>query len=40
MKYHPNCVILGIPDNDGESQDAVVFGFLTFWFISEVREPK
>uniref|UniRef100_A0A1X7UI12 Glycogen [starch] synthase n=2 Tax=Amphimedon queenslandica TaxID=400682 RepID=A0A1X7UI12_AMPQE len=26
---------IGIPDNDGESQDAVVFGFLTFWFISE-----
>lgn len=28
--------VVGIPDTDGETQDAVVFGFLTFWFLSEV----
>ena len=28
---------IGIPDEDKESRDAIVFGFLTYWFISEVR---
>lgn len=27
---------IGIPDSDKESKDAIVFGYLTFWFISEV----
>ena len=28
--------VVGVPDDDGEARDAVVFGFLTYWFISEV----
>jgi len=27
---------IGIPWHDRESNDAVIFGFLTVWFISEV----
>jgi len=27
---------IGIPWHDRESNDAVIFGFLTIWFISEV----
>ena len=27
---------IGIPDNDTGSRDAIVFGFLTYWFIKEV----
>ena len=27
---------IGIPDNDTSSRDAIVFGFLTYWFIKEV----
>ncbi len=28
---------IGIPDNDQESKDAIVFGYLTYWFISQVH---
>ena len=28
---------IGIPDSDTESQDSLMFGQLTCWFISEVR---
>jgi len=28
---------IGIPWHDRESNDAVIFGFLTIWFISEVN---
>ena len=28
---------IGIPWHDRESNDAVIFGFLTVWFIAEVR---
>ena len=27
---------IGVPDKDKEALDAVVFGFLTNWFLSEV----
>lgn len=27
---------VGIPEEDKESRDAIVFGFLTHWFISQV----
>ena len=27
---------IGIPADDKESRDAIVFGFLTYWFISQV----
>ena len=27
---------IGIPENDTESRDSIVFGFLTHWFIKEV----
>ena len=29
---------IGIPDNDTNSRDAILFGFLTYWFIKEVCE--
>ena len=28
---------VGIPDHDQESKDAIVFGYLTYWFISQVH---
>jgi len=31
---------IGIPWHDRESNDAVIFGFLTVWFISEVGLPR
>jgi len=39
------CSHIGIPDHDSESNDAVIFGFLTTWFIGEFlhqlgKEPK
>ncbi len=27
---------LGVPDSDQESRDAIMFGFLTYWFLKEV----
>jgi glycogen(starch) synthase len=27
---------IGVPDDDREGRDAIVFGFLTSWFITEV----
>ncbi len=29
---------IGIPDNDNECRDAIMFGFLVNWFLHEVRE--
>ena len=29
---------IGIPDHDQEARDAIAFGFLTNWFLTEVRE--
>jgi len=29
---------IGIPENDTEARDSIVFGFLTHWFIKEVCE--
>lgn len=39
------CSHIGLPDNDMESNNAVIFGFLTTWFIGEFlhqlgKEPK
>ena len=31
------CTHIGVPYHDSESNDAIVFGFLTVWFIAEVR---
>lgn len=31
------CSHIGTPDSDPESNDAVIFGFLTTWFIGEVN---
>ena len=31
---------IGIPWHDRESNDAVIFGFLTVWFISEVASCR
>ena len=28
---------IGIPDDDKESRDCIVFGFLTNWFLTEVN---
>ena len=28
---------IGIPDDDKESRDAIVFGYLTYWFLKEVH---
>lgn len=30
------CAHIGIPWHDREANDAVIFGFLTIWFLSEV----
>ena len=30
------CTHIGVPYHDQESNDAIVFGFLTVWFIAEV----
>ena len=30
------CTHIGVPYQDQESNDAIVFGFLTVWFIAEV----
>ena len=30
------CTHIGVPYHDDESNDAIVFGFLTVWFIAEV----
>ena len=30
------CTHIGVPYHDRESNDAIVFGFLTVWFIAEV----
>lgn len=27
---------IGVPDYDTEAKDSIVFGFLTYWFISQV----
>ena len=27
---------IGVPDHDQEARDAIVFGFLTNWFLTEV----
>ena len=27
---------IGIPDDDKECRDAIIFGYLTYWFLSEV----
>lgn len=31
---------IGVPDYDTEAKDAIVFGFLTYWFISQVSRTK
>jgi len=33
------CTHIGVPYHDRESNDAIVFGFLTVWFIAEVCTP-
>ena len=30
------CTHIGVPYHDSESNDAIIFGFLTVWFIAEV----
>jgi len=30
------CTHIGVPYHDNESNDAIIFGFLTVWFIAEV----
>ncbi len=30
---------IGVPDSDQESRDAIMFGFLTYWFLKEVSVP-
>jgi len=34
------CTHIGVPYHDQESNDAIVFGFLTVWFIAEVFSPS
>ena len=33
-----DCSHIGIPYSDRESNDAVIFGYLTSWFLSEVKQ--